>query len=65
MKKYRYSVIDWNVKRQNKVIMQSYVDGLANVRKVCPVPLHYSQKSKAFLGFGDIENGKEYWAVEC
>ena len=65
MKTYRYSVIDWNVRGKNKVIHQSYVEGLENVRKLCPVPLHYSQKCKAFLGFGEIESGKEYWAIEC
>lgn len=59
MKLYRYVKIDWDKKSNRPDI--DYVQGLQNVRAVCPVKLSWSRIGKGWCGY---DGPREYWAFE-
>lgn len=53
MKKYRVSIINWNIennKERLKAISERYVEGIKNARAICP-QLHYSRNANCWIAY--------------
>ena len=55
-KMYKMSIIDWSRPNGRKVILQQYYKSMREVRRNCPLSLHYSKNGKCFIAHcGPIE----------
>lgn len=57
MKKYRCTLIDFNIKANNKkIVWTKFANGLQEARRLCAIPVSYSNNCKCFTGWNGNKN---------